>query len=226
MDIPDNFNNLVDGKTVALVGPGINLYNAKKGNEIDSYDLVARVGDFVILRDFDENDWGKRSDIVFSNCNDDSRTWIGSDRNFLLCNKNIKMMVGIQYSGPEAQIIADFLFGIKRDFNIDVYWFSYEQYIYCQDFCEGTPLSGINALIFLCESKCKKIKIFGFNMYNNGEAGVVYHPDISRKHMELGLHSDSSLNGHDLRFDIHRPDRMIAAFDKIKEKYKDKIEVQ
>jgi len=57
-------------KTVALVGPASHLSGSSLGNYIDSFDIVARVGDQYFSQDDPiRNDIGGRTDILFNGFN-------------------------------------------------------------------------------------------------------------------------------------------------------------
>lgn len=62
----DNWRGFLHGKSIALVGPAAYLEALGLGHVIDSYDLVARVGD-MFPREDDQRDYGSKTDIIFDN---------------------------------------------------------------------------------------------------------------------------------------------------------------
>ena len=54
------------GKTVAIVGPAGDLIGQNKGEEIDSYDIVCKVGSMYTINDSDN--YGSRMDVLFNGC--------------------------------------------------------------------------------------------------------------------------------------------------------------
>ena len=59
-----NLQQIIQNKTVALVGPSNFLHNKKLGKLIDSYDVVIKINNFHILPSID---YGKKTDILFHN---------------------------------------------------------------------------------------------------------------------------------------------------------------
>ena len=59
-----NLQQMIQNKTVALVGPSSSLHNKKLGKLIDSYDVVIKINKFHILPSID---YGKKTDILFHN---------------------------------------------------------------------------------------------------------------------------------------------------------------
>lgn len=59
-----NLQQIIQNKTVALVGPSNFLHNKKLGKLIDSYDVVIKINNFHILQSID---YGKKTDILFHN---------------------------------------------------------------------------------------------------------------------------------------------------------------
>ena len=62
-----NFNNLVKGKRIAIVGAANSAYNTEKGAFIDGFDYVIRINKapYVVKEDKWQKDIGSRTDVLF-----------------------------------------------------------------------------------------------------------------------------------------------------------------
>jgi hypothetical protein len=79
-----NLQQIIQNKTVALVGPSNFLHNKKLGKLIDSYDVVIKVNNFHILPSID---YGKKTDILFHN-------FFGTIPDKSVMDNNTKLLVG------------------------------------------------------------------------------------------------------------------------------------
>lgn len=59
-------NKFFHGKRVAIVGPAPDLIGQNKGAEIDSYDIVCKVGEMFNVKD--DKNYGKKIDVLFNGC--------------------------------------------------------------------------------------------------------------------------------------------------------------
>ena len=64
----DEFKNYLNNKTVAIVGNSPKEVGLKKGQMIDSYDVVVRINDFIISNEFEE-DYGQKTSVWQNNSN-------------------------------------------------------------------------------------------------------------------------------------------------------------
>ena len=65
--IESEYSEYLKGKSVALVGPSTSVNGKNYRFEIDSYDIVARVGRPLPIQDSEKQDVGTRTNIVYEN---------------------------------------------------------------------------------------------------------------------------------------------------------------
>lgn len=59
-----DFKNSIKNKKIFIVGPSVSMQGSGMGSYIDSFDFVARIGNFH-SKDFNKKDFGSRTDIVY-----------------------------------------------------------------------------------------------------------------------------------------------------------------
>ena len=62
----NQLNEFFKNKSVAIVGPAPDLISKNKGSEIDSFDIVCKVGHHYKIND--SENYGKRMDVLFNSC--------------------------------------------------------------------------------------------------------------------------------------------------------------
>ena len=166
------------GKSVALVGPAPNLIGKNKGNEIDSYDIVCKVGWMYNITD--NLNYGSRCDVLFNGCFSKD---IDPKEKFI--NKNIKRVIT-----PIKSCMPGILDVHKRDL-----W-NYYNYLKKElpeisfntigmlscDFdnkYKTRATLGTFSINFLLKQDLTKLGIYGFTWYKNGG----YNPQYGQQNV-------------------------------------------
>jgi len=184
--------NMLHGKTVALVGPAPTLMGKRKGKEIEQYDVVCRVNEFVPFGA--EEDYGSRTDIVFSSGSDTVMAQLETamDSNAFLANK-LGFMVAAQLAhNDEGNVLGNFhRFYVKYGTSIhhvgDAFWHSLAADM------GSSPTTGYVALQMLRKYKVKKILVAGFTFYADELKVKGDHPYHSPAYVEWGGEIDKSI---------------------------------
>jgi hypothetical protein len=168
------FEELVTGKSVAIVGPSPHLLGKGVGEAIDSCDVVCRVND-IVEKKFGE-DYGYKNDIIFHTC---PTTWMDNFAYKLEQDEettsNIKMVVC-----PSIKATHDGKGDVVENFNkinkydIPFWWIGYENYYHFFREIGVEPNSGIRAIIILLTYPIKSLLITGFSFYDQFPEREVY----------------------------------------------------
>jgi len=156
--------NYFNNKSVAIVGPSPQLLNQGKGNEIDNYDIVCKVGSMYNINNF--KDYGNKIDILFCGCFPE----IDFIDNFK--NKNIKILIN-----PLKVCIPGILDIHKRDIygnysnlknNLHEIEFYNVGILSCEfDYIAQTRATlGTFSINFLLQQNLKKLGIYGFTWFS------------------------------------------------------------
>lgn len=168
----------IKGKKVAIVGPSPHLINKKIGKLIDEYDIVCRVNE-VGAFNFEE-DYGKRTDIIFHNCGTDHIERFSENlKNNLETTKELKYVVCPCIKAIGADRIEDFSdgqisnvvqnFNNINKFNIPFYWIGIEEYKKVYQSIGVEPNAGFTSVILLLSCLPKELFITGFSFYSQGD---------------------------------------------------------
>ena len=180
-ELKEFFNN----KTVAIVGPAADLIGQNKGEEIDSHDIVCKLGLMYNMKDHEN--YGEKMDVLFNGC----FPKIVSINDFK--NKNIKRVIN-----PIKPCIP----GIRDVHNRDI-WKHYNHLkknltdikfnniglLSClfDNKYVGRATTGTFSLYFLLNMPIKSLSIYGMTWYKNKEKA--YHPNYG--HGYIGGHGVS-----------------------------------
>ena len=82
--------NIFNNKNVIIVGPANNLIGEKKGEFIDSFDVVCRLNDSYIISEDKVEDYGKRCDVLLNTCNCELLCIMNRYRKYL---KNCRLVI-------------------------------------------------------------------------------------------------------------------------------------
>ena len=162
------------GKSVAIVGPAPDLNGQHKGEEIDGYDIVCKVGSMYNIND--PENYGSRIDVLFNGCFpshyklDDFK------------NHNIKRIIC-----PIKPCIPNLLDVQKRD----IYGFYKKLDDYHKDICfnnislfscyidnvmKTRATLGTFAILFLLNMELKELGIYGFTwLFGKQQYNKQYH---------------------------------------------------
>lgn len=170
----NEFEKLVKGKKVALVGPSPHLTHQGLGSLIDSYDVICRVNEILPIGL--EKDYGSRSNILFYGCNKNNiinfrktMTKLKAESSNSLENLQFFMASQRRYDSVNLFAMEEFLKTIYENApHMTVGLVS----LYCWSFWQrwvGThPNTGILALLMLADAKPRELFLTGFSFYAQG----------------------------------------------------------
>uniref|UniRef100_A0A6C0C2Q5 Glycosyltransferase n=1 Tax=viral metagenome TaxID=1070528 RepID=A0A6C0C2Q5_9ZZZZ len=201
-------DELFKNKRVAIVGPSPSLIGKNKGKEIDSYDIVCKVGWMYNVDD--GINYGEKFDVLFNGCFPDADPWGRRDKTINEINMDINIFtVNISKNSPlnKYKSIKNIICPIKpcipgiRDVHNRDIW---KHYNYLKKNLPNTNFYNVGLLSclfdntaktratlgtfsinYLLHSSAKEIGIYGFTWYNNES----YHPEYGQQH--LGTHGYS-----------------------------------
>jgi len=215
---------ILKDKTVAIVGPAPHIVGSNLGEEIDKYDIVARISSNSFIPKEMEKDIGSRTDISFNNFNIVDRKQILNNISYF---KTLKIVVNTMLVTKEYNEITSSAKNLKKN---DVEVFIREDSDIKKIFDEAGTVcnSGIVGILTCLEYGAKKIFIAGFDFYNMGKYGKVYNDYYYDKCVEASAikrKDNRLLTAKDMRSDIHNQEKQIEYFKKkVIPEYKDKIE--
>ena len=181
-------DELFKNKRVAIVGPSPSLIGKNKGKEIDSYDIVCKVGQMFNMNE--PIDYGKKIDVLFLGCFPNLKKThdVIEHEPDNLNDRNIKNIIC-----PIKPCIP----GVRDVHNRDI-WKHYNYLkkemptikfnnigiLSClfDNIAKTRATLGTFSINYLLHSSAKKIGIYGFTWYNNEG----YHPKYGNK--TLGSH--------------------------------------
>lgn len=221
----EKLNELVKGKTIAMVGPAPNLQGKGMGEFIDSHDLVFRVGDSPVGfmgQTGKEGDYGSRSDVLVHSFNDHDRPQLQKDLSWLRSMQYLIQSMARSRdpeNSPDAKWVK--MVGVPF-YNIpEFHMKTIEGWGYLFDHLGSLPNTGFIAILMLLNYDIKYMYITGYTFYNMGKwskAGPSYFDDWydTEKYKKHGLNEAQR---------IHNPTHYIDHFRKILnvDKHRNKI---
>jgi len=155
---------LVDGKRVAIVGPGPHLVGSKAGKALDKYDVVCRVNELFPFGM--EKDYGSRTDLLFHCCGAPSLAKLADTvRAHPGITDQIKLAVCPQAEGDGAMVANWEDSGLPMSLYMvgDAYWFDMSRRV---GVCPNTGLLAI--MLLLEQYKPTELFVTGFSFYEQG----------------------------------------------------------
>jgi hypothetical protein len=173
----EKLSELIENKTVVLVGPAQYLMNKNLGNIINQFDVVCRVN-YMAPSEF-INDYGDRTDIMFYNCATSSLEQMKQHfQEYPDFSKKLKLTVCpvVKVLGPEnwTEWDDEFIAPVVKNFNdINIYngdfhWVGMRNYKYLFNLIKCVePNSGVLAMPIILEHNPKEFFVTGFTFYRN-----------------------------------------------------------
>ena len=196
---------LIEGKTVAFVGPSAHLVGQRMGDFIESHDIIVRVNQTQEIPKHRHVDFGHRTDVLASNLNAPSMSALLQNMNWV---KTLKHIYG---SGP-SMWDRDKFGNVVNSWNIpwhnvsDGYLFKVYQEI-------GTTAStGLSAMVVLMNYDIKSLYITGNSFYNFGKCGVVYYDEFED---DMTMKKVNGADTHYYRHDIHAIEPQMDFFKRL-----------
>ena len=170
-----NFRKLIEGKTVAIVGPAEYLMGSGYGNKIDEHDIVVRVNRGIELIDTYDSDIGRKCDILYS-CLIEKSANAGKIDASLLKNKYGITMVctppestydGISLKTKFHNLVRpETVSNISKLMPVRIVEHDFHTILAKKINCR--PNTGFLAIYDLLRHKPKKLSIYGFSFYLDG----------------------------------------------------------
>ena len=162
-----------EGKTVAIVGPAPDLIGQNKGAEIDSYDIVCKIGQMTNIND--DKDYGSKIDVLFNGCFPDYPINIKDKKVQKIICPVKPCMPGVR-DVHNRDLWAHYNY-LKR--NLSEIKFNNIGILSClfDNRYKTRATVGSFAVFFLLQQKLKKLGIYGMTWYKN--SGYQYHSDYN-----------------------------------------------
>tara|TARA_R110002020_G_scaffold108821_4_gene252060 strand:+ start:226 stop:960 length:735 start_codon:yes stop_codon:yes gene_type:complete len=173
---------LVEGKTIAIVGPAPYLKQKGRGLEFDSHDLIARPNEIIPPKMIRE-DYGNRTDLFFCNF---GTYWMPGIKRKILKNDNeehfkkVKLVIGsaIKAKHSDFDYLSwpdNYISDVPRNFhsinkyNLPFYWIGVRDYKKLYSLANAELNTGIASILILLNYPIKKITVAGFTFYHGGQ---------------------------------------------------------
>jgi len=181
---------MLKGKTIAYVGPSPHLIGTNSGEKIDSYDLVCRVGQDFPLPENRMMDYGKRTDILLSSCNEPALKMLEpyADSDYF---KNLKYVIC-----PSKRLLPtggnkEENFQKINKYNIPFHIIGKEYTNEIDDRFGCSATSGIAGIIALLNYELKEIYVTGITFYDmwqgNQTFEQLHYPEYTEHHEKVGI---------------------------------------
>jgi len=196
---------LIEGKTVAFVGPSAHLVGQGMGNFIESHDVIVRVNQTQEIPAHRHDDFGHRTDVLASNLNAPSMAALSENINWVKALKHIYGAGPSMWDRDKYGKIVD-SWSIPWHNVSDGYLFKVYKEV-------GTTSStGLSAMIVLMNYDIKSLYVTGNSFYNFGECGVVYYDEFED---EESMKKVNGHNTHHYRHDIHAIEPQMDFFKRL-----------
>ena len=169
-----DFQNFIEGKTVAIVGPAATLESSHLGSEIDKYEVVCRLNHHLADSSKMVEDYGSRNDIVFSG------------PNLIYCHYDILEKVQPKFicfprsNSSDPNYYRGMISHIRKDHpNIQCFHIGNEFANSVEAQMGTSPNTGLLAICFLLTMPIKKLFVAGFDFYQNKK---IYLKSVNSKH--------------------------------------------
>ncbi len=195
-----NFNSLVKGKRIAIVGAANSAYQTGKGSFIDGFDFVIRVNKapYVVQSGKWKDDIGSKTDLLFHSFFENQESGGGPLNLELYGNLGIKYLINpiCNFTGYRLtfNFYKKYLIN-KRTYSLPSKWFKgIEQTL-------GTfrPTIGFCALNAALQSDFSELYITGFTFFKTA-FGEGYRDQMKESHQVLTFIKEAGLHNPDLEF--------------------------
>jgi len=203
---------ILDGKTVAIVGPSSHIDGQNLGNYIDSFDVVVRVGFLEEPTEIAMKDYGSRTDIIIHSFNSFEIPVASRNIGYLSkCKHIICGMVSSDFIDDHESFFDSLRgIGIKVQNVEDSYLYGFFRKV-------GTICNlGTVGIEIILKYEIKSLFVTGINFYNMGRYGKVYNEEyfdvVSSK---MGIYKNElngTVNGISARSDLHSQKPQIEHF--------------
>lgn len=177
----EDIKKMFQGKKVCLIGPATNLIGTNEGNNIDNYDLVCRVNSSYIIEDKLKKDYGNRTDILFSTCNNTVSNAVNNNLNLL---KECKLIINPTQSHHHGCSAKDL---INKATNKTIPFFQSSNNFYEKNKGYNT---GILSILFILSLSPLELFIGGFDFYkksNNLDENYIFDHNNEYKSLPTNL---------------------------------------
>lgn len=156
------FSDYLKNKTVAIVGPATTLHMSQKGDFIDTFDVICRLGQHMVDTQEMAKDCGSRNDICFSGPN---LLYVQKD---ILNRTSPKFICFPRKNIREPEFYEDLINQIYQINNkIDSFHIGNSFSSSVEQEMGTSPNTGILAVAFLLTLPIKHLFVCGFDFYQN-----------------------------------------------------------
>lgn len=190
------YEELLSGKTVAIVGPAAYLKGSGVGKEIDSYDFVVRFNKYTDIKDiFPNEDYGDRCDILYS-CMSRKEDSAGSLDISNLEKCQVKILCSSFPKLHSEDVISGITHILKdgRDKSIGIKYCDPNWFDIAKETKVKYPHTGFYAILDIVSCNPFMIKIFGMTFYQ----GDRLYREGYHKRKDAEELTKSELSGHQI----------------------------
>jgi hypothetical protein len=196
-----DFNYLVRGKRIAIVGAANSAYNTGKGSYIDGFDFVVRINKAPYLVESGKwkEDIGSKTDVLFHSFFENQESGGGPMNLGLYDTIGIRYLVNPVSNFAGYRLIFNFYkkyLARRITYSLSQEWFkAIERQL-------GTfrPTIGFCALSAAVQSDFSELYITGFTFFKTA-FGEGYRDQMKESHQVLKFIKDSGLHNPDLEFE-------------------------
>jgi hypothetical protein len=158
------FQKLIEGKSVAIVGPANTIEQANYGEYIDNHDIVIRINDAFPLNSALINYTGSKSDILFHGLYDGtSEGHCGKVSPGLWKRNGVKLVIYPTHLKDDEWLIYNF--HARNYFFLPFSQVPQKQYFAFENELKARPTTGLSSIFWTLSAKPKKIFITGISFY-------------------------------------------------------------
>lgn len=185
---PD-FEALVRGKRIAIVGPAPHVVGSGMGGLIDSYDIVCRPNQIAVMPRDQVCDYGRRTDVLFACGNRICRDLIEKD---LRINgdfvRHLKHFVcPEEFEEDDVNQNRKKFYELCINSNIPGHQVCRDYMLYLIDKIGAFPNTGLLGIIVLLQYPIEELFIAGMSFFNMGGGGKVYYSKYHQNQFSLGI---------------------------------------
>jgi hypothetical protein len=157
------FKKLIEGKSIAIVGPSAGLLDFNQGEEIDKFDVLIRLrGNTLPISENLIRSIGARTDIIYTNFDNN----FDKSLNNRLANMKIKHIRGTRAIEDIGNSWSYYDYILKSE-KIPYSMPEAGKYYEWHKKLKASPHSGFCAILDLLSYDIKELKIFGYSFYKD-----------------------------------------------------------
>jgi len=197
-----NFNALVKGKRIAIVGAANSAYHTSRGPFIDGFDFVIRVnkGPYVVKDGKWTSDIGSRTDILFHSFFENEESGGGALNLILYDRQGVRYIVNPVSNFAGYRLIFNFYkkyLERRNTYSLSSAWYREIE----NQLGQFRPTIGFCALIAAIQSDFSELYLTGFTFFKTA-FGEGYRDQMKESHQVRKFIRDAGLHNPDLEFEL------------------------